>query len=111
MAKTPITAVAMKRLCDDVNDAIAQGEVPAEAMAEFKRVIDEARLRLWASMEAAKTGEPLWTQEFWLQRAADMCLAASHQLENGELDRQSERAAELRLAAQRLAASLDTGPR
>lgn len=97
---------AMKKLCDEVNTAIARGDIHAPAMADLKRVLDEARLRLWASMEAEKSGDPAWAQEFWLQRAADMCLTASQLLEAGGLDRQSARAALLRDAASRLTASL-----
>jgi hypothetical protein len=96
----------MRKLCDEVTASIGRGDLPAEAMADLKRVVDEARLRLWASMESAKSGDPAWTQEFWLQRAADMCLAATRQLERGELDPASPRASELRQIAERLADSL-----
>jgi hypothetical protein len=100
---------AMRRLCHDLTAAGERGELPAAAMAEFKKIVDEARLRLWASMEAAKSGDPTWAQEFWLQRAADMCRNASQVLDHGSLDRASPRAAELRAAAERLATSLGPG--
>lgn len=96
----------MRRLCDEVDAAISRGEVPADAMADFKRMIDEARLRVWASIEAATSGDPMWAQEFWLQRAADVCQTASLLLEHGGVDRQSTRAAELAAAAERLANAL-----
>jgi hypothetical protein len=96
----------MRRLCDEINASIARGEVPADVMGDFKRTIDEARLRLWASIEAATSGDPIWAQEFWLQRAADMCQTASLMLEHGGVDRQSVRAAELAAAAERLAIAL-----
>ena len=100
----------MRRLCADVNASIARGDLPAEEMADFKKIVDEARLRLWASMEAANSGDPLWAQEFWLQRAAEMCQTASHLLEHGGVDRQSPRAAELGAAAARLAHSIRPTP-
>ena len=97
---------AMRTLCDDIREAIARGDLPPDAMSDLKRSIDETRLRLWASMEAAKSGDPAWVQDFWLARAAEVCLSMVERLERGELDRPSPRARELRAIAERLAGSL-----
>ena len=111
MSKTPDpSVVAMRRLCEDVNAAISRGDLPADTMADFKAVVDDARLRLWASMESAQSGDPAWAQEFWLQRAADMCKAASQLLERGELERHSPRAGQLHAAVDHLATLLRPGP-
>lgn len=107
MSATPDANVrAMRKLCDEIEVSIARGGLPSDAVANLKRAIDETRMRVWASMEAAKSGDPTWVQEFWLQRAAEVCLSIVQHLERGELDPRSPRAGELRAAAERLARSL-----
>jgi hypothetical protein len=64
------------------------------------------RSHVWASMEAARIGDPSWGQEFWLQRAAEVCRGMVQRLERGERDPRSPRAGDLRTAAERLAQSL-----
>jgi HAMP domain-containing protein len=103
------SARAIRLLCEDVKASLARGELPTDSMAELKKVLDETRMRLWAAMEAARSGDPTWVQEFWLQRAAEVCLSLVQHLDRGELDRKSPRAAELRAIAERLAASLAPG--
>jgi len=105
-SKPDASARAMHRLCDEIKSAIARGELPTDAVADLKRAIDETRMRVWASMEAAKSGDPAWVQEFWLKRAAEVCLGMIERLERGELDPRSPRAAELRAAAELLVSSL-----
>ena len=97
---------AMNTLCDDIKAAIARGDLPHGAMTDLKHALDETRMRLWASMEAAKSGDPTWVQEFWLARAAEVCVSMVDRLERGELDRHSPQADELRAIAERLASSL-----
>ena len=80
------------------------------AVADLKRAIDETRMRVWSSMEAAKSGDPEWVQEFWMQRAAEVCLSMIGHLERGELNPESPRAADLRAAAERLARSFPPRP-
>ena len=107
MPNTPDGSVrAMNTLCDDITTAIARGDLPPDAMTDLKRAIDETRMRLWASMEATKSGDPAWVQEFWLARAAEVCVSMVERLDRGELDRRSPRADELRAIAERLASSL-----
>jgi hypothetical protein len=101
---------AMRSLCDDISAAITRRDLPIESMADLKRAVDETRMRLWASMEAAKSDDPSWVQEFWLRRAAEVCQSMVEHLERGELDRRSPRAGALRTAAARLATSLAPPP-
>jgi hypothetical protein len=101
----------MRLLCKDIEAAIARGELPRGVVADLKGAIDDTRTRVWASMEAAKSGDPTWVQEFWLHRAAEVCLSMVKHLEQGELDARSPRAAALRAAAERLAASLASSNR
>ncbi len=104
-----VGARAMRTLCADIEAAIARGDVPADAVTDLKGAIDDTRTRVWASMEAARSGDPTWVQEFWLHRAAEVCSSMIEHLERGELDPRSPKAAELRLAAERLAKSLGSG--
>ncbi len=103
------SARAIRLLCEDVKTALGRGELPADSITDLKKVLDDTRMRLWAAMEAAKSGDPTWVQEFWLHRAAEVCLTLVRHLEQGKLDRTSPRAAELRAIAERLAASLAPG--
>ncbi|HEV8148942.1 MAG TPA: hypothetical protein VGP61_02025 [Gemmatimonadales bacterium] len=110
MSQPPADNVrAMRLLCKDIEGAIARGELPRSVVADLKGAIDDTRMRVWASMEAAKSGDPSWVQEFWLHRAAEVCLSMVKRLEEGELDSRSPRATALRAAAGRLAASLGSG--
>jgi hypothetical protein len=89
---------------------VASGALPPDSVRDLKRAIDETRTRVWASMEAAESGDPTWVQEFWLQRAAEICRGMVERLEQGELNPRSARAGELRAAAERLASSLTPKP-
>ena len=110
-AETPDASVqAMHGLCDEIRAAIARGDLATGTVTDLKRAIDDTRLRVWTSMEAARSGDPTWVQEFWLQRAADICLSMVQRLEQGELDPGSARAGHLRAAAERLASSLKPKP-
>lgn len=107
MPNTPDDNVrAMNGLCEQIEAAIARGELPSDTVTELKRAIDDTRTRVWTSMEAAKSGDPTWVQEFWLQRAAEVCLKMVQRLERGELDHRTPAADDLRAAAERLASSL-----
>jgi hypothetical protein len=98
----------MRLLCKNIEAAIARGELPPESVSSLKGAIDDTRTRVWASMEAARSGDPSWVTDFWLQRAAEICLTMVKQLEQGELDVRSPRGAALRSAAERLAVSLSS---
>jgi hypothetical protein len=103
----------MRTLCQDIEAAIARGEVPAGAVMDLKAAIDETRMRVWASMEAARSGDPAWVQEFWLERAAEICSGVASRLDRGDVDPRSPRATQLRAAAADVAARLgadDPGP-
>ena len=97
---------AMRSLCGDIESAIERGGLPDETVSNLKTAIDETRLRIWASMEAARSGDPGWVQEFWIRRAAEVCAHLIERLRQGEVDPRSPMAAELREAVERLASAL-----
>jgi len=100
---------AMHSLCDEIKASIVRGDLPVESMVDLKRAVDETRMWLWATMEAAKSDDPTWVQEFWLFRTAEMCQNMVLRLERGKINRRSPRAGELRAVAARLAADLASG--
>jgi len=104
-------AETMRALCDNVTAALHRGELPPATLGGLKTAIDETRMRLWVAMEASKSGDPAWVTDFWLRRAAEVCLSLLQQVERGELDRRLPQAAELRDLAQRLATTLASGPK
>ena len=97
---------AMHALCEEIKASIVRGDLPVESMADLKRAIDETRMWLWATMEAAQSDNATWVQEFWLFRTAEMCQNMVLRLEGGMIDRRSPRAGELRAIAARLATEL-----
>lgn len=102
--------VAMKTLCGQIEKAIAKGEVAASSAANLKGAIDETRMRVWAALEAQHAGDPDWVQDFWLRRAAEVCVGIVERLERGEVDPASPKAEELKAAAHRLAAAIGSRP-
>lgn len=100
------SARALRTLCDEIDAAIALGGLPATEVNDLKRAIDETRMRVWASMEAARSGDPAWVKEFWWRRVSEACLAMVQRVERGEVDPRSARAGEVRAAAERLVRSL-----
>ncbi len=110
MAAAPDASVqAMLELCDDIDRAIRRGDLSAKAVQDLKRALDETRMRVWASMEAARSGDPDWVQEFWLQRVVEICVAMVERLQQGEVDGRSPRVGELRAVAERLVKSIEGG--
>ena len=97
---------ALRALCKNIEQAVARGDLPSATVSELKGAIDETRTRMWASMEAARSGDPGWVQEFWLARAVEICQGMIQHLERGDFDPRTERATELRRAAEELAVSL-----
>ena len=97
---------AMRALCKNIEQAIARGDLPSSTVSEIKGAIDETRTRVWASMEAARSGDPGWVQEFWLLRAAEICQSMIDHLDRGDVDPRSERAIQLRRTAEDLVASM-----
>lgn len=112
MADTPHPGVqTMLELCDDIDRAIRRGDLSSKSVQDLKRALDETRMRVWASMEAARSGDPDWVQEFWLQRVVEICIAMVQRLEQGEVDGRSPRVGELRAVAERLVSAIEgTGP-
>lgn len=93
---------------------LAAGEVPREAVAEFKSSVDDLRLRLWVVLSTGSVNDYRAFQErFRLQRAAEICRGLEHDLRVGALSTRHDELGSLGEAAARLAAcvqAVQAGP-
>lgn len=64
----------IKSVLESLENQVARGRVPTETLAAIKSSVDEVRLRLWAIMSAASSGEyENFVQRFRLRRATEIC--------------------------------------
>ena len=78
-----------------IETRVASGEVPREALADFKTSVDDLRLRLWGVLGAGSANDYRTFQErFRLRRAKEICRGLEDDLQAGAL---SPRHEELRL--------------
>lgn len=83
---------------------LRHGDLPDEGLDDLKAAIDDARLRLWAVISAAGSGDPEPVLlRFRLRRATEICRAVSSDLDAGTLGMHQRELLELREAAQQLA--------
>ena len=74
----------MRTILLDLERRLASGEVAPEGLPEFKSMVDEIRLRVWALLTAAGSDEPRATAErFRLRRAAELCRGLVQELASG----------------------------
>ena len=87
-----------------IEERVASGEVPREAVAEFKSSVDDLRLRLWGVLSAGSANDYRAFQErFRLRRAREICQGLEEELESGVLSPRHEELRPLAEAAGRLA--------
>lgn len=83
---------------------VASGEVPANAVADFKSSVDDLRLRLWSVLGAGSANDYRGFQErFRLRRAKEICLGLEDDLQAGALSLRHDEWPLLGQAAGRLA--------
>jgi hypothetical protein len=110
MAETLTARMAVMRdLVRDLEQRVANGEVPPEGLDNFKAAIDDIRLRLWALLVSAhdpsdRRGS---IQRFRLRRAIDVCRTASKDLDSEQIELPAQELAELRVIADRLATQVE----
>src|SRR6185503_16650832 len=70
---------------------VASGEVPREAVADFKSSVDDLRLRLWGVLSAGSANDYRSFQErFRLRRAKEICRGLEEELESGAMNPRHE---------------------
>jgi hypothetical protein len=83
---------------------VSNGEIPVEALADFKSSVDDLRLRLWGLVSAGSANDYRGFQErFRLRRAKEICLGLEGDLRSGAMSGRHEELAPLGQAARDLA--------
>jgi hypothetical protein len=99
---------AFHRVFDTIETRVASGEVPRDAVADFKSSVDELRLRLWDVLGAGSTTDYRSFQErFRLRRAKEICRGLDDDLKAGAFGRIHEELRPLGQAAGSLAGRIE----
>ncbi len=94
---------AMRETMRRIEQEAVTGAVPAEALEDFKRAVDEARMRIWASLTAANTDDPqAFLQRFRVRRAIDICRSVVKDLAEGGVRSDRAELAELQAIARQI---------
>ena len=87
---------------------VASGEVPLEAVADFKSSVDDLRLRLWSVLGAGSANDYRAFQErFRLRRAKEICRGLEDDLQAGALSPRHDELPPLGQAATSLAGRIE----
>jgi hypothetical protein len=83
---------------------VSTGEIPVEALTDFKSSVDDLRLRLWGLVSAGSANDYRGFQErFSLRRAKEICHALESDLRTGVMSGRHEELGPLGQAARDLA--------
>jgi hypothetical protein len=83
---------------------VTSGEIPVEALTDFKSSVDDLRLRLWGLVSAGSANDYREFQErFRLRRAKEICHGLESDLRSGAMSGRHEELASLGQAARDLA--------
>lgn len=100
----------IKAVLQTIEAQVARGRVPAEGLDQVKASVDDVRLRLWAIMSAASSGEyGSFVERFRLRRAAEICAGITDDLVAGKIGKQHAELATLTEALTRLLAQIKGG--
>jgi hypothetical protein len=83
---------------------VSSGEIPVEALTDFKSSVDDMRLRLWGLVSAGSANDYRGFQErFRLRRAKEICHGLESDLRTGTMSGRHEELGPLGQAARDLA--------
>lgn len=100
----------IKAVLESIEAQVARGRVPAETLGQIKSSVDEVRLRLWAIMSAASSGEyESFVQRFRLRRATEICRTLAEDIKAGKTGSDQAEHKALAEAARSLIAALHAG--
>ena len=86
---------------------VSEGTIPVEGMEDFKRAIDEARMRIWAVLTAANDADPAgFLERFRIRRAIEICRAVQRDLADETMGARHPELAELAEVVKELEATL-----
>jgi hypothetical protein len=100
---------AMRASLQTIEGQLVRGHIAGEGLEDLKMGVDDLRLRIWAIMAAATSGESGALERFRIRRAIDVCGNIGDEIASGAIDAGHPEVAELRAAATRLLAVLPGG--
>ena len=87
---------------------VSEGTIPVEGMEDFKRAVDEARMRIWAVLTAANDSDPAaFLERFRLRRAIEITRAVQRDLDDGSMRAWPAELEELAGVTKQLSATLE----
>jgi hypothetical protein len=93
-----------------IEEEVAAGTIPVEGMEDFKRAIDEARMRIWAVLTAANDADPAaFLERFRIRRAIEICRAVHRDLSDEAMSARHSELAELAEVIRDLGGALERG--
>lgn len=64
----------MREILQSIEGQLVEGRMPPEGLEDFKRAVDDLRLRVWSILSAASQGDPRGSLErFRIRRATEIC--------------------------------------
>jgi hypothetical protein len=95
---------AMQDTMRRIEQEVMAGSIPPDGMEDFKRAVDDARMRIWAVLTAANTEDPqAFMQRFRLRRAIEICRSVVRDVSDGTLREESDELLELKRVSRQLA--------
>jgi hypothetical protein len=87
---------------------VAQGDVAAPGLEEFKSAVDDLRLRAWGLLMASNADDyALFQERFRIRRGKEICQSLGIDLQSGALSGRHPELPELREAAVHLATAVE----
>lgn len=96
---------SMRTTLQTIEAQLVRGDVGGDGLADLKAGVDDLRLRIWAVMAAANSGDPGALERFRIRRAIDVCNGLADELAAGTIDPAHRELEQLRDAARKLAES------
>ena len=101
----------IRAMVQSIDERLANGNVPQGDLQGLKNEVDELRLRMWASMSAASSGDPGAIARFRLRRATQMLRLMGEELHDGALPADAPETEALMSQAERLVTEHRRHPR
>jgi hypothetical protein len=104
MPQHPLTSQvgAIRATLQAIEAQLDKGRIPLPALEDFKRAVDDVRLRVWSIMASASTDDSAPLERFRIRRAVDIITALATDAAAGNIQLDHREWADLKSAIQRL---------
>ena len=99
---------AMLASLQTIEGQLARGDVRGQGLEDLKMGVDDLRLRIWAIMAAATSGETGALERFRVRRAIDVLGNIRDEILSGVIDPGHPEVAQLKASAQRFLTVLES---